>query len=133
MHSRLTVTTEQKRQLVDITDDVTAAVARTPVREGLCQVFVQHTTAAVVTNDVAGAGFAHDFLLWLETVPTLAFSHLHAGPEHSKDHLLGAALGESRVFPIVDGALALGTWQRIYLVELDGPRPRHLLVTVIAG
>jgi secondary thiamine-phosphate synthase enzyme len=133
MHSQLTITTHRKREMIDITDSVEAFVARSGLREGACLVFVRHTTAALVINDVAGAGFAHDFLLALEQFPSLAFQHLHAGPEHSKDHLLGAALGESKTLPVIAGALALGTWQRLYLVELDGPRRREALLMTLSG
>src|SRR5579859_1021448 len=128
MHTRLTIPTHRKRELIDITDSVAGFVQQSGLREGLCLVFVQHTTAALVVNDVAGAGFAHDFLLALESFPDLPYTHLHAGPAHPKDHLLGAILGESKVLPVVQGALAFGTWQRLYLVELDGPRPRQVLL-----
>ncbi|MGI8587157.1 MAG: secondary thiamine-phosphate synthase enzyme YjbQ [Chloroflexia bacterium] len=133
MHSNLTVTTRRKRELIDITEQVAAVVARSGLAEGACLVFVQHTTAALVINDVASAGFAHDFLLALEAFPSLDYTHLHAGPEHPKDHLLGAILGESKTLPVMDGALALGTWQRLYLVELDGPRTRHVVVMLLPG
>ncbi len=130
MHKLLTANTHRKREIIDITDQVADVVARSNISEGRCLVFVQHTTAALVINDVAEAGFAHDFLLALEQFPGLAYTHLHAGREHPKDHLLGALIGESKTLPVVNGALALGTWQRLYLVELDGPRPRHILVQV---
>lgn len=128
MHKQLTITTHRKRELVDITGQVAGAVAGSGVAEGFCLVFVQHTTAALVINDVAEAGFGHDFLLALEQFPSLGYQHLHAGPAHAKDHLLGAILGESKTLPIVGGRLALGTWQHLYLVELDGPRTRQVLV-----
>jgi len=133
MHSRLTVTTHQQRELIDITDQVEAVVVRSGLSAGLCLVFVQHTTAALVINDVLSAGFGHDFLLTLDSLPDRRYTHLHAGPQHPKDHILGAALGESKTLPILDSHLALGTWQRLYLVELDGPRPRHILVMTVAA
>ena len=132
MHSRLTITTHQKRELIDITDQIEAIVARSGLPAGLCLVFVQHTTAALVINDVSDS-FGHDFLLTLDSLPDRRYSHLHAGPQHPKDHILGAALGESKTLPILDSRLALGTWQRLYLVELDGPRPRHILVMTSAA
>src|SRR5215831_694824 len=131
MQTTLTVKTQQKRQMLDITNQVEQFVARSGLRDGLCLVFAQHTTAALVINDVADAGFAHDFLLALEQFPNLAWRHLHAGPEHSKDHLIGAILGESKTLPVVGGALALGTWQRLYLVELDGPRSRQIVLLTV--
>src|SRR5689334_18743687 len=131
MHKQLTVSTHRKREMIDITDQVADVVARSNVSEGICLVFVQHTTAALVINDVADAGFAHDFLLLLDSFPGLAWRHLHAGPEHAKDHLIGAILGESKTLPVVGEALALGTWQRLYLVELDGPRSRQVLLMTV--
>src|SRR4029078_12231091 len=103
MHSQLTITTHRKREMIDITDSVEAYVARSGLREGACLVFVRHTTAALVINDVAGAGFAHDFLLALEQFPSLAFQHLHAGREHPKDHLLGALIVESKTTRVLKG------------------------------
>jgi secondary thiamine-phosphate synthase enzyme len=129
MHTQLTITTHQKRELIDITDEVVAFVRRNQLVEGHCLVFVQHTTAALVINDVSES-FVADFLLALDAFPDLAYTHLHAGPAHPKDHLLGALLGESKTLPIVGGKLALGTWQRLYLVELDGPRQRTVLLMV---
>jgi secondary thiamine-phosphate synthase enzyme len=131
MHTTLTIKTQQKRQMIDITDQVTQFVAKGGLREGLCLIFVQHTTAALVINDVADAGFAHDFLLTLDQFPSLNWRHLHAGPQHSKDHLIGAILGESKTLPVIDGVLALGTWQRLYLVELDGPRSRQVVLMTV--
>ncbi len=132
MHSQLTIATRQKRELIDITDQVEAVVARSGLREGLCLVFIQHTTAALVINDVSD-GFIHDFLLTLDGLPDRRYTHLHAGPQHPKDHILGAALGESKTLPVVDARLAFGTWQRLYLVELDGPRQRQVLVMPVAA
>src|SRR3954471_15263386 len=110
MQTTLTFKTQRKRQMVEITDEATRFIAGSNLREGICLVFVQHTTAALVINDVADAGFAHDFLLALEQFPSLAWRHLHAGPEHAKDHLIGAMLGESKTLPVIGGAPALGTW-----------------------
>jgi secondary thiamine-phosphate synthase enzyme len=131
MYTTLTIITRQKRELRDITAEVDGFVSRSGLREGLCLVFVQHTTAALVINDVASAGFADDFLLTLAALPDRAYTHLHAGPQHPKDHILAAALGESKTLPVVDGHLALGTWQHLYLVELDGPRTRQVLVMTV--
>ncbi|HUS14524.1 MAG TPA: secondary thiamine-phosphate synthase enzyme YjbQ [Chloroflexia bacterium] len=130
MHNELHVRTARKRELIDLTDEVAAFVSRCGLDTGACLVFVRHTTAALVINDVSES-FVHDFLLALEAFPNRAWTHLHAGPEHAKDHLLGAALGESKTLPVVRGRLALGTWQRLYLVELDGPRNRDVLLMTI--
>ena len=131
MQTTLTFKTGRKREMIDITDEVERFIAGSNLRDGICLVFVQHTTTALVINDVAAAGFAHDFLLALEQFPSLAWRHLHAGPEHAKDHLIGAMLGESKTLPVIGGAPALGTWQRLYLVELDGPRSRQVVLMTV--
>lgn len=118
------IATEQKRQVVDVTDEV---ARRLPQGSGVATVFVQHTTAAVTTADL-DPGTDLDLLDFLDSlVPQLEWRHPH-DPAHAPDHLLASVIGPSVSVPFADGQLLLGTWQRIILIEFDGPRDRSVCV-----
>lgn len=121
----MTVTTKENRQVVDITDNVQELVRKDA---SLCTVFVAHTTAAVTTADL-DPGTDLDLLdaVW-EMIPKLKYRHPH-NPAHVPAHLASSIIGPSVTVPVQDGQLVLGTWQRIILVELDGPRERNLVIT----
>ncbi len=91
---------------------------------------ILHTTCGLLLND-AGSGWEEDMLAFLErAVPQLNFQHLHDGPEHAKSHILGALLGPSLTIGIADARPVLGTWQSIFVIELEGPRERTLAVQI---
>ena len=126
----LVVHTRRKREIVDITDRVQAIVSRAGEKDGIATVFVTHTTAAVTAADLDPGGTDQDYLDAFERmVPKLAYRHPH-DPSHMPDHILASLIGPSIAVPLRDGALVLGTWQRIVLVDLDGPRDRRLIVSV---
>jgi len=126
----LVVRTRRKREIVDVTDSVRAVVSRAAKTDGIATVFVAHTTAAVTTADLDPGGTDQDYLDAFERmVPKLSWRHPH-DPAHMPDHILASLIGASLAVPVRDGALVLGTWQRIVLVELDGPRDRHLVVSI---
>lgn len=117
--------------MVNISREVRARIEQSNVENGVAIVTVLHTTCALVVND-AGSGWEEDMLAFLEkVVPPLAFQHLHDGPEHAKSHLLGALLGSTVQVAISGGKPVLGTWQSIFMVELEGPRERTIDVTVV--
>lgn len=119
---KLTVSTHRKREIVDITDRVQAKVSE---GSGICFVNVLHTTAAVTTADL-DPGTDLDMLDAFESMmPKLRYRHPH-NPEHVPDHILSSLIGTALTLPVESGALVLGTWQRVVLVELDGPRQREL-------
>ena len=129
---RLTVPTKRRSQLEDVTERVQQVVASSGVAAGICYVVVPHTTAGVTINEAADPAVVHDMLNYFdELVPTDA-SFLHA-EGNSDAHIKAALVGHSAVVPIEAGELVLGTWQGIYLAEFDGPRPRTVLVKVVAG
>lgn len=122
------IATDQKRQIIDITDRVTSVL---PKGDGTAIVFVQHTTAALTTADL-DPGTDEDLLEFLEKLtPQANWRHPH-DPTHAPDHLLASTIGPSISVPYKDGKLVLGTWQRIILVELDGPRERTVSVHIVA-
>ena len=122
---RLTIKTRKKREVVDITDRVEELVSES----GLCNLLVLHTTAAVTTADL-DPGTDLDILDAFEAmIPKLRYRHPH-DPEHVPDHILSALIGTSVALPFEEGKLVLGTWQRVVLIELDGPREREIVVTI---
>ncbi len=125
----LAVKTHKKREIIDITDAVQSTLKSGIT--GVCHLTVLHTTAALTTADL-DPGTDLDMLDAFEAlIPKLRYRHPH-DPGHVPDHILSALIGTSVTQPVKNGALVLGTWQRIVLVELDGPRTRNVVVTFLA-
>ncbi len=125
------VGSQRRRQLVDVTSFVQEAVAASGLEEGVCQVAVPHTTAAVLLNENADPAVGEDILAALAAlVPAVAGRPAEG---NSDAHVLSTLVGHSVTGPISNGELALGRWQAVYLLELDGPRRRELWVTCIGG
>ena len=125
---RFSVKTRKKREVVDITDLVEEFISGKK-ETGTCTVFVLHTTAGLTTADL-DPGTDLDLLDAFEAmVPKLRYRHPH-NPAHVGDHILSALIGTSVAVPVEQGKLVLGTWQRVILVEFDGPRERELVVSV---
>jgi secondary thiamine-phosphate synthase enzyme len=120
-----TITTRKKDQVVDITDTIENYLQQEKNEQGLCSLFVAHTTCALTTADL-DPGTDLDLLEALRhLLPRLSYRHPH-NPAHAPDHLLSSIIGPSLVLPYAGHQLVLGTWQRIVLVELDGPRQRTM-------
>ena len=128
---KLTVSTHKKRQVLDITDLVEDHLQNTAVPTGICNLLVLHTTAALTTADL-DPGTDLDLLDAFETmVPKLRYRHPH-DPSHVGDHILSALIGTSVSLPFERKKLLLGTWQRVVMVELDGPRQREIVLSICA-
>ncbi|MDT8900549.1 secondary thiamine-phosphate synthase enzyme YjbQ [Anaeroselena agilis] len=114
---------------VDITAQIAAIVRAAGIGEGICHIFVPHTTAGVTINENADPDVVADMLAGLDKiVPRLPYRHAEGNsPAHIKASLLGAAA----TVPITGGSLMLGTWQAVYLGEFDGPRRRTVCVTLV--
>jgi secondary thiamine-phosphate synthase enzyme len=122
---QIEVRTTSHRQMVDITSRVRAAIE---APDGICQVYVPHTTAAVVINEHADPDVARDLVAAYEAmVPKISFAHAEG---NSDAHLMSTLLGGSVTVPVEGGRLQLGTWQGIFFVELDGPRTRRVWISV---
>jgi secondary thiamine-phosphate synthase enzyme len=123
------VHTTRRSQLVDITEKVAEAVDRSGIRDGVCHVFVPHTTAGVTINEGADTDVAADIESHLaELVPKeAAFEHAEG---NSDSHIKTMLSGPSCSAPVREGKLALGRWQAIFLCEWDGPRTRRIEVGV---
>lgn len=126
----LKVKTSRKREIVDITDTVEAKLADGEMRDGICYLNILHTTAALTTADL-DPGTDLDMLDAFEAMmPKLKYRHPH-NPAHVPDHIMSSILGSALTVPVSDGALVLGTWQRVIVVELDGPRERDVVLNFV--
>lgn len=126
----LRVSTGSLKEVVDLTDRVQSLIRRANMREGLCTLFIAHTTAALTTGEI-GEGTEEDLLEVVERIiPSIRFRHAH-DPTHAWSHMAASLLGPSLTIPVTDGQLVLGTWQSVMLVELDGPRERTISVTLL--
>ena len=118
----------------DLTADVRAVVARSGVRTGLCTVFVQHTSASLLIQENADPAVLRDLGRWLDQLApedANAYEHDAEGPDDMPSHLKSAMTRASESIPVVEGKLALGTWQAIYLVEhRRHPHDRRAIVHV---
>jgi secondary thiamine-phosphate synthase enzyme len=126
---KLTLATHRKREILDITHRVEKHLPR---ESGICFLNVLHTTAALGTADL-DPGTDLDMLDAFEAmIPKLRYRHPH-NPEHVPDHILSSLIGTSLTLPVEAGSIVLGTWQRVILVELDGPRPREVVLQFLKG
>lgn len=125
----LTISSQQRFQLIDITDEVEEAVAESKVKDGLCLVFVPHSTAAVILTENE-AGLKNDWLKVLKKlVEGFAFEH-NKIDNNADSHILSGILGQGKTLAIEKGRLVRGTWQQVFLVELDGPKERKVIIKI---
>lgn len=129
---RLDVRTTSHTQMVDITRLIQDAVRKSGVVDGICTVFVPHTTAAVTINENADPDVVRDFTTEIgKIVPWEDGYHHMEG--NSAAHLKASMIGFSEQIIVEDGRLVLGTWQGVYFCEYDGPRNRKVYVKVVEG
>jgi secondary thiamine-phosphate synthase enzyme len=129
---RLTLRTERREEMVDITAEVAGAVAELGVAAGAVLVHVPHTTAAVTINEGYDPDVAADVVADLaDKVPRDA-GYAHA-EGNSDSHIKAILVGSSQLVPVEGGKPALGRWQRIFFCEFDGPRSREVWVTPLRG
>lgn len=124
------------RGLYDVTARIAAEVAASGVADGLCHLFVQHTSASLLVNENADPDVLGDLLDWFERhVPDgdRRYRHTAEGPDDMPSHIRAAITPISLTIPVTEGRLALGTWQAIYLFEHRArPHHRRIVVTVQA-
>ncbi|MDX1762749.1 MAG: secondary thiamine-phosphate synthase enzyme YjbQ [bacterium] len=132
MIETLTIKTGSRIEMIDITARVQAVVDRFTVREGLCMIFVPHTTAAVTINENADPHVQRDLMTYLaQLIPKSAkFRHSEG---NSDSHIKVSLTGASELVMIEDGRLHLGTWQSIFFCEYDGPRQRRCSLKLLKG
>ena len=127
----LSVKTRERTELIDVTGEIARLVEKAGIDQGLCMVFVPHTTAAVTINESADPSVKSDMLKVLnQIIPWEAnYRHLEG---NSAAHIKTTLVGSSELIAIENGRLVLGTWQGIFFCEFDGPRNRKLHVRLMA-
>jgi len=129
----LAIRTQRRRELVDITYEVERAVAESGVTNGMCLVFAPHATAAVIANEHE-RGLVNDILRkFAQEFPDDGEWEHNRIDDNAAAHLASAFVGSARIFPVKEGRLVRGTWQNIFLVELDGPRASRKVVVEVMG
>ena len=130
MLKKITIQTNTQTQILDITAQVQNAVDESGIAEGLCCVFVPHTTAGVTINENADPSVKQDIVMELNK--TIPFDDNYSHSEgNSAAHIKASIIGSSVNIPVKNNYLFLGTWQGICFCEFDGPRQRHFYVKII--
>jgi len=126
------VTTSRRQELVDVTRLVAEAVQNASVRSGVCVVYCPHTTAAVTINEGADPDVASDIVTGLDRLipENWEFRHMEG---NSDAHMKSSIIGPSETLIIDGGRLLLGTWQKIFFCEFDGPRERSIQIHILGG
>lgn len=126
------IETRRKDEIFDLTPLVQKAIGDEDFDDGACLIFVSHTTCAVSTADL-DPGTDLDFLDFLRKIsPVVNYRHPHDS-SHTPDHILSSIIGPSVTVPVNDGKLKLGRWQKIVLIELDGPKTRDVQLVFVEG
>ena len=132
MFEVLEMSTDKKTDLIDITGEVSAAVSRARVENGLCYVHIPHSTAGVTINENADPTVRFDIDSKLNRMIPRGEGYTH--PEGNSDsHIKSSIIGTSLTLIVEKGSLVLGTWQGIYFCEFDGPRDRMIYIKTIKG
>ncbi len=131
MHT-LAVKTTARIEMLDITARIREIIAKAGVRDGICHIFVPHTTAAITINENADPDVARDIIAVLDELIPRHGSYRHR-EGNSAAHVQASLLGASETIMIENGRLVLGTWQGIYFCEFDGPRTRKVFVKAVVS
>lgn len=129
MVKRFSIRTKGRDSLVDITGEVKEIVRESGVYEGICIVFVPHTTAGVTINENADPDVTRDIIMELDKMVPHDDGYMHL-EGNSAAHIKSSMMGSDQTIIIENGRLVLGTWQGIYFCEFDGPRTRNVVVKV---
>jgi len=132
MIKELTIPTKSRTELVIVDRDVQSAVQESGVQEGVCILWVPHTTAGVTINENADPSVVRDILHEMNKVIPFQDNYHHM-EGNSAAHIKSSLFGPSLTLLITGGRLILGTWQSIYFCEFDGPRRRRLVVKIVEG
>jgi secondary thiamine-phosphate synthase enzyme len=132
MSKSIEVRTNSQKQFVNVTSEVQNAVRESGVENGICVVYVPHTTAGVTINEAADPSVAKDIQNTLTALVPRRGNYSH-GEGNSDAHIQTSVVGPSVTLIVEGGRVVLGTWQGIFFCEFDGPRRRTFLVQTIAG
>ena len=129
MLNRLSIKTRSRSELMDITPLVRDIVHKSKIENGVCYVFVPHTTAGITINENADPSVRQDILMGLDKlVPWQGdYTHLEG---NAAAHIKASLVGSSETIPVEKGDLVLGTWQGVFFAEFDGPRRREVWIKI---
>jgi len=131
MRQTIRVSTRQRNELCDITEQVRDTVKDSKIQDGLVHIYVRHATAGIMIQENWDESVQNDVVhLLSKLIPKGVWQH-DAQDGNGDSHLKSGLVGPSETVPLVEGRLALGRWQNIFLCEFDGPRDREILITVI--
>ncbi len=130
--TEISITTHRRTELINIDSLIEEAVKKSGVSEGICIVWVPHTTAAVTINENADPDVVEDIIKETEKIVPFQDGYLHA-EGNSAAHIKSTLFGPSITIVVSGGRLVLGTWQSIFFCEFDGPRKRRVVVKVVGG
>ncbi len=126
------INTDQRTDMIDITRQVQGFVDDSKVKQGVCIMFVPHTTAALTINENADPDVKRDFMMEINKIVPWSDGYQHM-EGNSAAHIKASMMGFSETIMIEDGKLLLGTWQGIYFMEFDGPRIRKIHIKIVEG
>jgi secondary thiamine-phosphate synthase enzyme len=126
----LQIKTNQKEEFTDLTSKIQDSVQSIGIKNGICVVYVPHTTAGVTINENADPSVKKDFLMTLKKIVPDSLSYTHA-EGNSPSHIKAGLVGSSVEVIIQNRRLALGTWQEIFFCEFDGPRQRQIYLQIL--
>jgi secondary thiamine-phosphate synthase enzyme len=129
LEKEISVRTKKRNELIDITSRIAEVIGESGVTEGLCHIFIPHTTAAVTINEKADPAVASDISNTLEKIIPAGWGYMHA-EGNSDSHVKSSLVGASELVMISGGRPVLGTWQAVFFCEFDGPRSRSCVVRV---
>ena len=131
MISYIDVRSRARTEMIDITPDIAEAVRQAGVGNGVCHLFVLHTTAGITVNEGADSAVRSDICTFLDkTIPDSPYFNHCEG--NSDAHIKSMLTGTSQTLFIENGSLLLGTWQSVYFCEFDGPRSRRVAMKIVA-
>jgi len=131
MLEKFEVLTKERYQLINITSQIEGILMASKVKDGLVVIFVPHSTAGVILTENE-TGLKKDWLIVLKKLVS-GFDFLHNQIDNNADsHILSGLIGQGKTLLIKDGRLIRGTWQQIFLLELDGPRTRKIFIKILS-
>jgi len=130
MIKKLNLTTKERYELIDITEEVEKLIKESDIQDGLVIVFTPHSTAGIILTENEER-LKRDWIKFFEKIISdFDFEH-NKIDDNAEAHILSGLLGQQRNIVIEDGELLLGAWQRIFLAEFDGPRNRKIIIKII--
>lgn len=133
LFNEIYVKSRERIELIDITNEIEKIVNESDVKNGFCVIFVPHATAALIVNEHE-SGLLIDIVNKIKELFPLNGRYQHnIIDDNAHAHIASSIIGSEKIFPIKDGRIIRGTWQNIFLVELDGPRSQRKIIVEIIG